>query len=159
MLKLKDIVLVKNDKNEVVKFKVYDRVYFDFGPNDPTEEKEVTANDKPVQVNGENFKKVVPKNGVSVHPVNELVEQAISFIKDAYKDLPADKQPEPYRVLLGEASTNWDLGVRSGFRNELAPPKPVDLDKATLNFAKKLVQAGKYKTIEEAVQAAKALGM
>lgn len=160
MVRLRDIMLVKNQKNEVVNHKVYDRIYFDFGPNDPTEEKAVTANDSPVLVDGQPFKKIVPKNTVSVHPPAELAKAAVEFFtaEEAKKEKEADRI-DPWLVILGEASTQYDLGVRSKLRQQATPGKPVDMDKATEAFAKKLVAAGKYKTVEEAAAAVKALGL
>lgn len=160
MLTCKDIMLVKNQKNEVIAYKVYDRIYFDFGPNDPTEEKAVTANDKPVEVEGKPFSKVVPKNATSVHPAAELAQAAIGYLQtqENAKPKPEDRV-DPWLILLGEASTQYDLGVRSKLRQQATPGKPVDMDKATEAFAKKLVAAGKYKTVEEAAAAVKALGL
>lgn len=130
MLVCRDIAYYKNEKGVVSETRTYDRVYFEYGPNDPTEEKEVKVDGKVIGT------KVKPKDDKTVHTPDELFTAAIAHIQ-AQKP-----KTDPLIALLTEYSYGADLGVRSGLRNQMAPTKPVDEDKAIEQAAKKLVAIG-----------------
>lgn len=141
---LNDLVVVKNEKNEMVSTEVYQRVYLAYGPNDAIEEKAVTAGSKSVGT------KQVPKESKSVHDPNELFTEAIAWLQ---KEKP---KSDPLIVLLGEAEYGLDLAARASIRNRIAPSKPIDEDKTVEKAAKMLLALGLHKDLATAKDAVRA---
>src|SRR3954463_13876661 len=107
MLKLTDLVVVKNEKGEVIATQAYQRVYLAYGPNDPFITRDVKSGKEKI---GE---KQEPKDTKSVHDSNELFAAAIEYIQTE------KPKSDAVIVLLSEAEYGLDLAARGAVRNSL----------------------------------------
>lgn len=136
MLVCKDIVLTAGKATE------YDRVYLEYGPNDPVETFGKTHKGEAVKLDGKEWQGTRPKNAVTTHAATELLEQAIQYFAQKY---PAQK--DAWITSLEAQSYGADLWVRNALQADL---KPVDKSAAIEAAAKNLVKAGIAANIEAA---------
>jgi hypothetical protein len=142
MLKCTDLAYARNDKGEVVKIERYERVYLNYGPDDPVVERDKTVNKVSIG------KVMVPRDSKSVHDGNALMAQAIAYFQS---DLA---KAEPMLALLD----CLDYGANLKNKPTLTVDKPIDEDKAFEAAAKKLMltRPGKFASLADAITAVKA---
>lgn len=145
----KNVVLVKGQEPQE-----YNRVYLEYGPNDPTESYSKTVEGKDVTVGGKKWEGVRPKNDVTVHDTTELLEAALAHFQKTYpthKDADGKEVPnDPMFVLLQAASYGADLWERNTLQGKIRPGKPKDEAKATETILKNLVASGMAPNMEVA---------
>lgn len=156
MLVCRDIVVVKDDSKNVLT-QEYDRFYLEHGSNFPVIEKTKTVDKKELTVNGSVWRGTEPKaTETESTDVETLLAEALAKVQELYPGT-AEKPNNPYAVLLEAASYGLDLWRRNEIQGKIRPSKPIDENSALQAIAKKLVQSGKAKTMEEAVEKAKIL--
>lgn len=148
MLKTRDMIVVNTKdaegKDKGFKSQTYERVWLEYGANDPVETINKTNKGKTI---GEVTR---PKNDVTVHQSDDLMTEAHDLYVAEF-DPKGEDDNKVWRKMLEDMSYGRNLRVTAPTRQTLAPTKPIDQDKAILDAAKKQVAGGLYDTIEEAV--------
>lgn len=168
MLNTTDLVKVADStkKEQTKYFKTFTRPYLSFGTKDATvEEKsefETVDNGKQVIV------LTSPKEAKTTHEPTELFQQALQYFQSEQDTEFASKtakglkgyedkdKVDPLLILLKHADNGLIASLRMQVRNDLVP-KVIDVDKASLKMAEGLVQKGKFKDIDSALAAVKAM--
>lgn len=164
MLKGKNVVIVKGEKGTPSTVEEYTRVYLEFSDQpadmsavegkpftgDATEEFEKTSEGKDLEVNGQIWKGIRPKEKNSLAKTAQLMGEALHFFAERY---PSDN---PYNTLLSAASYGNDLWERNRIQAGLRPSKPIDKGAAIAKMVKVLMSLNPKMSLSKATAVAAA---
>jgi hypothetical protein len=144
MLKGKNIVIVKGDKNTPTLIQEYDRVYLEFGEKDTLEKFSKTSEGKDVQLNGAKWEGLRPAESVTKTDVANLMTEALAHFSEKYP------KTNSYVSLLKAASYGDDLATRNAIQANIRPGKPVDKGASIVKMAKMLMAMNPKLTLAKA---------
>jgi hypothetical protein len=172
MLICKDVVVMNVDGDSTgdkALVAPYDRVYLEYGPNDPIEPLTKNNKKKPVQHGGKPWVGTRPKEDVtsdaSMAAVQALVQDAVNYAETkwggmaGFKALPAESKG--WLIMLAGFAYGSDLWAKAGIAQAMRPKAAKDPDKALAKLVQDIIASynanGKSITQEKALAKAELL--
>lgn len=128
MFKGTDVVATKDlQGNPIVQ--EYERVWYEFGPDDESEQYTKTIEKKEVQLNGSVWKGIRPKDQASKYDVPTLYQQMLDDLKVKYPG-SAQKPLDPNMVVIKAVSRQLNTDASNDIRAGLKPRAPMTAEEA-----------------------------